>query len=392
MFASSVERRAARRLHAGLALACAAWLLFGMEGPGLAFDADYAGGLDIEEPVLGGQVEVAAAIDDRFIHREVTLSGLVEESFEASLMRAGSPAGLSVELKDALSSALGADAEQALEDGDKFYVRYEQTVAPDGREIGAGRIVSAEFMTAAKGRIAFYRFRPARGAEQLWLASGESLAPPAVRLPLETVSVSSPFGVRADPFEQPRHGLGAPSQLGTVGATINTATARGIALGLAPGPGRTDNAGKGGTTFLMHNGIDLVAPPGTPVLAASAGTIVGAAPNAGYGNWIRIQHADGVDTVYGHLSAFADGISAGETVRQGQVIGFVGSTGRSTGPHLHFEVISKGRVVDPLKFPAAKRARLAGADLESFRKLVRRFEATRHGETAFMLISVGGVH
>jgi murein DD-endopeptidase MepM/ murein hydrolase activator NlpD len=375
-------------LRALLASACAWLLVCGSALPGLALDVDLAGGLGAgEEQVLGGQAEIAVAPDDRFVRREIALSGLVGESFEASLVSAGAPAGLSIELKDALSSALDS---QELESGDKFYIRYEQTVAPDGREIGAGRIVSAEFMTAATGRIAFYRFRPARGDSQLWLASGESLAPPAMRLPLETVSVSSAFGARADPFEQPKHGLGAPSRVGTVGATINTATARGIALGLAPGPGRT--ASRGGTPFVMHNGVDLVAPPGTPVVAASEGTVVGAAPNAGYGNWIRIQHAQNVATVYGHLSGFADGIGAGVTVRQGQVIGFVGNTGRSTGPHLHFEVIKNGGAVDPMKFPATRRTRLEGADLERFRKLVRQFESTRHGETAFMLISVGGVH
>lgn len=334
--------------------------------------------------------KLAAALDDRFTRREVALSGLVEESVEDSFLQAGAPAGLSRELTDALSSALDG---REPESGDMFYVRYERTVALDGREIGAGRIVSAEFMTEARGRIAFYRFRPKRGAEQLWLASGEALAPPAMRLPLDTVSISSAFGVRADPFEQPRHGLGAPSRVGAVGATINTATARGIALGLAPGPGRTaSRGGAAGAAFVMHNGIDLVAPPGTPILAASDGTVVGAAPNAGYGNWIRIQHADNVATVYGHLSEFAAGISAGVKVERGQVIGFVGNTGRSTGPHLHFEVIRNGGAVDPLTFPAARRAKLAGADLQSFRKLVRQFEATRHGETAFLLISAGGVH
>jgi murein DD-endopeptidase MepM/ murein hydrolase activator NlpD len=233
--------------------------------------------------------------------------------------------------------------------------------------------VSAEITTAAKGKIAFYGFRPTRGAEQLWLASGEALAAPDMRLPLETVSVTSGFGVRADPFEQPRNGLGAPSKLGTVGATINTATARGIALGLAPAPGKT--AAKGGAAFLMHNGVDLLAPTGTPVLAAANGTVVGAAPNAGYGNWIRIDHAGNVATVYGHLSAFAPGISPGTKVERGQLIGFVGNTGRSTGAHLHFEVINQGQATDPLTFSRTKRTRLAGADLESFRKLIRQVDA-----------------
>ena len=347
--------------------------------PVLAFDG---GLLDAEAQLLGGGTEIAMAPDDPLVRREIALGGFVEESFEASLVRAGAPADLGLKLADALSSALD---HRHLDSGDKFLVRYEQAFAGDGREIGVGRIVSTEIMTAAKGKIAFYGFRPTRGAEQLWLASGEALAAPAMRLPLETISVTSGFGVRADPFEQPQHGLGAPSKLGTVGATINTATARGIALGLAPAPGKT--AGKGGAAFLMHNGVDLLAPTGTPVLAAASGTVVGAAPNAGYGNWIRIDHAQNVATVYGHLSAFAPGIGPGTKVERGQVIGFVGNTGRSTGAHLHFEVISQGQATDPMTFSRTKRTRLAGADLESFRKLVRHVEAARQDEAAFRLTS-----
>ena len=353
MPASNTEARPGKLLRALFAMAWAGSLVCGAVSQGLAFDADFAGSLAAEDRLLGGQAEIATAPDDPIVRREIALSGFVEESFEESLVGAGAPAGLSLKLKDALSSALD---QRQLDSGDKFFVRYQQAVAADGREIGAGRIVSAEVMTANRGRIAVYGFRPTRGAEQLWLASGESLVAPAMRLPLETVSVSSGFGVRADPFEQPRHGLGAPSRLGAVGATINTATERGIALGLAPAPGKT--AGRGGASFLMHNGVDLLAPAGTPVLAAASGTVVGAAPNAGYGNWIRIDHAQNVATVYGHLSAFAPGIGAGVKVQRGQVIGFVGNTGRSTGPHLHFEVINNGQAIDPMTFSRTKRARL----------------------------------
>lgn len=380
MPASNAEVCAARLFRALLVATCAGALVCGLALPGLALDGDLPVGSGAAERVLGGGTEIAAAPDDPIVSREIALSGFVEESFEDSLVRAGAPAGLSLRLKDALSSAL--DRRQ-LDSDDKFFVRYEQAFAANGREIGAGRILSAEVATAARGRVAFYGFRPTRGAEQLWLASGESLAAPPVRLPLETVSVSSGFGVRADPFEQPQRGLGAPSRLGTVGATINTATARGIALGLAPAPGKS--AARGGATFLMHNGVDLVAPTGTPVLAAASGTVVGAAPNAGYGNWIRIEHAQNLATVYGHLSAFAPDISAGAKVQRGQVIGFVGNTGRSTGAHLHFEVINNGQAIDPMAFPQTKRARLQGADLERFRKLVRQSEA------GSPLISVGGL-
>lgn len=326
------------------------------------------------------------APDDPMLSRNKFVDGLVEESLEDSLAMAGLPTALGLELKDALSAALDR---RPLQSGDRFRVHYQQTIAADGREIGTGRIVSADVVTAAKGRIAFYGFRPTRGVEQLWLANGEALAASAMRLPLDAVSVTSGFGVRADPFEQPRNGLGAPSKLGTVGASLNMATARGIALGLAPAPGRTAPRG-GGAAFLMHNGVDLLAPTGTPVLAASDGTVVGAAPNAGYGNWIRIDHGHNVATVYGHLSAFAPGIAGGVKVRRGQVIGLVGNTGRSTGPHLHFEVINNGQAVDPMKFSPTKKAKLEGRDLESFRKLVRQVDAARQDEAPLQLISADG--
>ena len=127
----------------------------------------------------------------------------------------------------------------------------------------------------------------------------------------------------------------------------------------------------------------------TPVVAAASGTVVGAAPNAGYGNWVRIEHAERVATVYGHLSAFASGISAGAKVDRGHVIGFVGNTGRSTGAHLHFEILSNGKAVDPLVYPEIKRAQLRGPDLERFRKQVKRELAERDREAAVVLSTSG---
>jgi murein DD-endopeptidase MepM/ murein hydrolase activator NlpD len=86
----------------------------------------------------------------------------------------------------------------------------------------------------------------------------------------------------------------------------------------------------------MHAGVDLMAPPGTPIEAACDGVVVGAQPNGRYGNWIEIDHSDHLATVYGHLTAYADGIRPGAPVVKGEVIGFTGNTGRTTGPHLHF--------------------------------------------------------
>jgi len=122
----------------------------------------------------------------------------------------------------------------------------------------------------------------------------------------------------------------------------------------------------------VHDGLDLVAVTGTEIYAAADGVVTGAGPNGRYGNWMQIDHAGKVTTVYGHLSAFAPGIEAGTRVSQGELVGFAGNTGRSTGSHLHFEIVANGRTVNPLTFPAIKRTQLAGADLDRFKKQVRR--------------------
>jgi len=99
----------------------------------------------------------------------------------------------------------------------------------------------------------------------------------------------------------------------------------------------------------MHSGIDYAAPRGTPILAAGNGTVASAARSSGYGNLIVLRHTNGYETAYAHQSSFAKGISKGVQVRQGQIIGYVGSTGLSTGPHLHFEIRVNGKAVDPLR-------------------------------------------
>ena len=116
--------------------------------------------------------------------------------------------------------------------------------------------------------------------------------------------------------------------------------------------------------------------------------MVGAAPNGRYGNWIRIEHGGRLATVYGHLSAFAPGIEPGEAVVRGELIGFVGSTGRSTGAHLHFELLSDGKPVNPINHPELKAAPLRGPELERFRKQVARSFEERDRE-ASVAASVG---
>ena len=118
----------------------------------------------------------------------------------------------------------------------------------------------------------------------------------------------------------------------------------------------------------MHKGIDFAAPKGTPVYAGGNGVIEMAGRNGGYGNYIRIRHNNEYKTAYAHLSGFKKGISKGVRVSQGEVIGYVGSTGRSTGPHLHYEIIYQNKQINPLtlKLPSGKI--LEGKELERFKK------------------------
>lgn len=114
----------------------------------------------------------------------------------------------------------------------------------------------------------------------------------------------------------------------------------------------------------MHAGIDFGAAWGSPVVAAADGQVIGAGWSGGYGRQVQIGHGSGIVTTYSHMSGIA--ASTGEPVRQGQVIGYVGSTGLSTGPHLHFEVRVNGRPVDPLQVQMQRRQQISGAERQAF--------------------------
>jgi murein DD-endopeptidase MepM/ murein hydrolase activator NlpD len=125
----------------------------------------------------------------------------------------------------------------------------------------------------------------------------------------------------------------------------------------------------------MHTGVDWADRHGTPIVAAGNGTVIKAEWDSGYGRRIEIQHANGYVTSYNHQSAFARGIAPGVRVRQGQVIGFVGSTGLSTGPHLHYEIIVNGRFVDPMKIRVPRGRELDGRQLAEFKRQREQVEA-----------------
>jgi murein DD-endopeptidase MepM/ murein hydrolase activator NlpD len=456
-----------------LAAAFAASLFFGSLSAAVAADNDNANLADARvaaERLLGSADEDARYLACQPFTRQIAVSGIIAQSFDASLAEAGVPVAAMLEAQRALATSIDLGSDVAA--GDHFHVRYEQAFTAEGAPIGVGRVMWAELRTKAKGTIALHRFRLQGGVERLWLASGEASTPPSMRLPLDAVTVSSGFGLRADPLDKPLamplamgplpdpaksvpaayvevpapapapeqpvaapreepvkprrqvHGGFFPGQPGVAGFTMNSHTAldgtnlqrvvaerdaearRAAAARPVDVPSDTaaPQAAAAQTqqaavaapaprvvrrALFMHDGADLVAPTGTPVYAASDGVVIGAAPNGGYGNWIRIDHQGKLSTVYGHLSSFAPGIQEGARVSQGELIGFVGNTGRSTGSHLHFEILSNGKAVDPLVYPELKRVQLRGADLERFRKQVNNAFAERERETAITLAFEG---
>ena len=120
---------------------------------------------------------------------------------------------------------------------------------------------------------------------------------------------------------------------------------------------------------LMHKGLDFAAPKGTPVFAAGNGTIEYAGRNGSYGKYIRIRHNGSYKTAYAHLNGYNKGIGKGVRVKQGEIIGYVGSTGRSTGPHLHYEVIFNGEKINPMKMKLPSGKTLKNEELDNFVKL-----------------------
>ena len=296
-----------------------------------------------EERMLGRADEDAAALELLPFTRALGASGTVVGSLADSTAPAGVPRAAMLEALRAFASVGEA------QDGDTFYVRWEQTYSVEGNPIGVGRALWLE-VRGPGGTIVLHRFRPRAGGEAFFLAGGEAATPPVFAVPVDDPNVSSPFGPRADPVRR------------AVGPVMR---------------GHPAFAGFG-PRLLMHEGVDFAVPHGTPVYAAADGVVKEAKPNGGYGNYVRLDHDDGVATAYGHLSRFAPGLKPGKPVARGELLGFSGNTGRSTGPHLHFEVLSDGKPVDPLTRAAV--AQLAGCDLEVFAKKVAAAERERESE------------
>jgi len=273
----------------------------------------------------------ASAITAKVVRRLRFVRGELDgQSFYSSAVAAGVEDVLVGDFANAFRYDF--DMQREVAPGDVFEAGFEQRVAANGTAVGAPVLVYASLTTAAKSR-ALYRYQPPGGGAAEWFDSaGGSSRRALMRTPVEAARISSGFGMRGHPI-----------------------------LGFVK----------------MHRGTDFAAPTGTPIFAAGDALVEFAAPKGPNGNFVRLRHDNGWETLYLHMNRFAPGIAAGMRVAQGQQIGEVGTTGRSTGPHLHYEVHIDGQPVDPLSIDTGVGVqRLNGAALARFR--ARRDVIDRH--------------
>jgi murein DD-endopeptidase MepM/ murein hydrolase activator NlpD len=256
---------------------------------------------------------------ERQLEREIVqASGQIDSSLFVAASSAGIPPRVLVELIRIYS--FDVDFQRDIWQGDKFELMYEQFRGENGDIVHEGDIHYAK-LTLRNTEIPLYLYTTSAGNLDYFNNKGNSVRKTLMRTPIDGARLSSRFGKRKHPI-----------------------------LGYTR----------------MHSGVDFAAPRGTPIYAAGNGTIVKAGRNGGYGKYIRIRHNGTYQTAYAHMSKLARGSRNGARVKQGQVIGYVGTTGRSTGPHLHYEVLKSGRQINPRSVRIPSGEKLKGAELKKF--------------------------
>ena len=250
-------------------------------------------------------------------------------AIDTSLYQAADNMGLPIPVLEQLVRIFSfeVDFQRDLQPGDEFEVMYEGQVV-DGEMVDHGRIVYAAMVVRGEKRSLYY-FDPVSAPTGYFDGEGRSAARALMRTPIDGARISSRFGMRRHPI-----------------------------LGFNR----------------MHRGMDFAAPTGTPVYAAGDGVIERIGRYGAYGKYIRIRHNSEYKTAYAHLSRYAKGLRRGSRVAQGQVIGRVGSTGRSTGPHLHYEVLYRNKQVNPQTINLPSPVFLEGDNLARFLSERNRFD------------------
>mgnify|MGYP001943943661 CR=1 FL=1 len=266
--------------------------------------------------------------DDTFTASEIirepeTHTAYRQATIDSSLFLAGQRAGMTDSLTMELAGIFGWDIDFIMDirSGDTFSVLFEERFL-DGEKIGNGPILAAEFNNRGRTFQAV-RYVNSEGKADYYTPDGKSMRRAFLRTPVDFTRISSPFNPNR------RHPV------------LNTIRA--------------------------HKGTDYAAPRGTPIKAAGDGRVTFAGRKGGYGNTVIIQHGQTYQTLYAHLHNFNRGIRSGVNVRQGQIIGYVGSTGLATGPHLHYEFYVNGVVKNPVTVALPQADPVPKAELARFK-------------------------
>ncbi len=243
--------------------------------------------------------------------------GEISSSLFGATDAAGIPDAITIQMADILSSKI--DFLRDLRQGDRFRIVYE-THSYNGKEIGSGRVLALEFNNKDKAYEAVW-FAPKQASGSYYDFDGRSLKGAFLRTSLKFSRISSTFGMRKHPV----HG-----------------------------------------GWRGHKGVDYAAQTNTPIHATADGTVDFIGRQNGYGNVIVLKHHGQYTTLYAHQNKFAKGLKKGDRVEQGQLIGYVGSTGWATGPHLHYEFRVANKPVDPLSVDLPVARKLEGADRKEF--------------------------
>jgi len=250
----------------------------------------------------------------------VVLRGAIKGSLWNTMMDMGEAPALVVSFAEVLSYEV--DFLTEVSEGDSFEILLDKYYV-DSTFYRDGRVYAVHYKGKAGDYRGFY-YRSSSGHSDFYNEKGQSLRKSVLRSPLTFANVTSRFGRRFHPITR---------------------------------------------RWRQHAGIDYGAPTGTPVSAIAEGTVTMARRNGGYGYFVQVRHAGGLVSCYGHLSRYGAGVKAGRSVRQGQTVGYVGTTGLSTGPHLHFEVRQGGKPVNPLKVIPPRAEPVAKKNMPEFNAL-----------------------
>ncbi|HVL77631.1 MAG TPA: M23 family metallopeptidase, partial [Noviherbaspirillum sp.] len=279
----------------------------------------------------------ASEVDAALERRVEMHSGEIRSSLFAATDAAQIPDSVAMQIVDMFATNINFASD--LRRGDRFNVVYE-TFWQNGEFVRAGRVLAGEFINAGK-RYQSVWFEEPGTSGGYYTFDGKALKKAFLKYPLEFSRISSGFSLRVHPISG---------------------------------------------QWRRHQGVDFAAPTGTPIRAAADGVIDFIGVQGGYGNFIVIKHWNNITTAYAHMSRFASGLRKGAKVSQGEVIGYVGTTGWSTGPHLHYEFRVNNVPRDPMSVEIPNAQPLTGAELQRFRtvaaEMTHRFALLNQQEEA----------